>query len=152
MAFGGSYNKDYGQNVTDIRSEPNSVPVMLMSMGMEVFRNVSLILQGGKLTKDNLLSIKYQLRCMHSFTRTRSHVYYNKDWREIWEKIRKKDLDRLFWENANKDSFLSYLDLLMEWFDLEITLFERFNLIPAEDEEIEWPEIDFNAIGLGKYV
>jgi hypothetical protein len=150
--FGRPQGDTYSQSVSDIRAEPNSVPIILMSMSMEIFRNISPLMASSKISMYSLLALKGQLRVMHAFTRTRSHIHYNEQYKELQKKLTDYEADKNNWgDEATKDDSLKYFDILMNWFDLEVTLFERFNLVPAEDEEIVWPDIDYKAIGLEKY-
>ena len=64
------------------------------------------------------------------------------------DRLQEKEKNKVLWQEANPDEFLKYLDLIMDLYDLEAETFERFGLIPAEDADDVWIDVDYEALGI----
>jgi len=136
------------QNVGDIRSEPTSIRALLLFFILEIHKSIPNVIQKGKLNLYFLLCLKYQIRFVHSHTRLRGNLQYNDNYKRIMDKLQEKEKNKVLWQEANPDEYLKYLDLLMELYDLEAETFERFGLIPAEDADDVWIDVDYEALGI----
>lgn len=149
MAWNESWQPEgYSQDVKSIKSEPTSIPMLILMQAMELFRSIPKTVASGKLDIYGLLTVKFQLRFLHAHTRVRSNVDYNREYKLLQTKLKKIERDSKLWEEGDRDKFLEYFDLLMDWYDLEATLYERFNLLPAEDIELVWPDVPYKELGI----
>lgn len=133
--------QSYSPDVRDIHNEPQNVCMLIMAILRDISLAIPRVVNLKEFDKFGLIQLKYQLRDLHSYMRIRSNLDFNRDYRKLQMKFEPFEGHQGRLAKGDSNDFLAYMDLLMEWKDLEVTLLERFNLTPAEDVEFEIPEI-----------
>jgi len=151
----GAYDfQNFSQNVGTVRSEPASMPLFILQWATRIGDSLDDVAKTQKLNKYALISLKQKIRFLHAHTRLRGDFEYYQKYKALKFKLDEMENDDSFWVEQtgaqNKNNYMLYFDTLMDWYDLEADTYERFNLIPAEDEDFMFEEAPWIKLGFFK--